>query len=238
MKLMFIGADHEVTGSCHYLEAAGLKILVDCGMKQGVDYFENAELPVSYSEIDYVLLTHAHIDHAGMLPFIYARGFRGEIITTEATADLCNIMLKDSAHIQESEAEWKNRKARRAGRQEEVPLYEMNDAVGVLKQFNPCNYDEIIKLEEGLTIRFTDVGHLLGSASIEVWITENDISKKIVFSGDIGNKNKPLIRDPQYIQNADYVVMECTYGFTAGYRTTFPSLRILSRGRWTGAAMW
>ena len=131
MKLMFIGADHEVTGSCHYLEAAGLKILVDCGMKQGVDYFENAELPVSYSEIDYVLLTHAHIDHAGMLPFIYARGFRGEIITTEATADLCNIMLKDSAHIQESEAEWKNRKARRAGRQEEVPLYEMNDAVGV-----------------------------------------------------------------------------------------------------------
>ena len=212
MKLMFIGADHEVTGSCHYLEAAGLKILVDCGMKQGVDYFENAELPVSYSEIDYVLLTHAHIDHAGMLPFIYARGFRGEIITTEATADLCNIMLKDSAHIQESEAEWKNRKARRAGRQEEVPLYEMNDAVGVLKQFNPCNYDEIIKLEEGLTIRFTDVGHLLGSASIEVWITENDISKKIVFSGDIGNKNKPLIRDPQYIQNADYVVMECTYG--------------------------
>ena len=212
MKLMFIGADHEVTGSCHYLEAAGLKILVDCGMKQGVDYFENAELPVSYSEINYVLLTHAHIDHAGMLPFIYARGFRGEIITTEATADLCNIMLKDSAHIQESEAEWKNRKARRAGRQEEVPLYEMNDAVGVLKQFSPCNYDEIIKLEEGLTIRFTDVGHLLGSASIEVWITENDISKKIVFSGDIGNKNKPLIRDPQYIQNADYVVMECTYG--------------------------
>lgn len=181
MKLMFIGADHEVTGSCHYLEAAGLKILVDCGMKQGVDYFENAELPVSYSEINYVLLTHAHIDHAGMLPFIYARGFRGEIITTEATADLCNIMLKDSAHIQESEAEWKNRKARRAGRQEEVPLYEMNDAVGVLKQFSPCNYDEIIKLEEGLTIRFTDVGHLLGSASIEVWITENDISKKIVF---------------------------------------------------------
>lgn len=212
MKLMFIGADHEVTGSCHYLEAAGLKLLVDCGMEQGVDRYENAELPISYSELDYVLLTHAHIDHAGLLPFIYARGFRGRIIATEATSDLCNIMLKDSAHIQETETEWKNRKARRAGRQEEVPLYEMNDAVGVLEQFAPCGYGEIIKLADGLAIRFIDVGHLLGSASIEIWITENDISRKIVFSGDIGNKNKPLIRDPQYIQNADYVVMECTYG--------------------------
>lgn len=212
MRLMFIGADHEVTGSCHYLEAAGKKILVDCGMKQGLDRFENAELPVSYSEIDCVLLTHAHIDHAGMLPFIYARGFRGEIITTEATADLCNIMLKDSAHIQESEAEWKNRKARRAGRQEEEPLYEMNDAMGVLELFHPCGYEEMIKLAEGLTVRFIDVGHLLGSASVEVWVTEEEISKKIVFSGDIGNKNKPLIRDPQYIREADYVVMECTYG--------------------------
>ena len=212
MKLTFIGADHEVTGSCHYLEAAGLHVMVDCGMEQGIDRFENAELPVSYSEIDYVLLTHAHIDHAGMLPFIYARGFRGKVISTEATADLCNIMLKDSAHIQESEAEWKNRKGRRAGQPAEVPLYEMNDAMGVLELFHPYDYGEIIELAEGFTIRFIDVGHLLGSASIEIWITENDISKKIVFSGDIGNKNKPLIRDPQYIKNADYVVMECTYG--------------------------
>lgn len=212
MKLTFIGADREVTGSCHYLEAAGLRVMIDCGMEQGIDRFENAELPVSYSDIDYVLLTHAHIDHAGMLPFIYARGFRGEVIATEATADLCNIMLKDSAHIQESEAEWKNRKARRAGQPEEPPLYEMNDAIGVLGHFKPYSYGEMIELAEGFTLRFVDVGHLLGSASIEIWISENDISRKVVFSGDIGNKNKPLIRDPQYIENADYVVMECTYG--------------------------
>ena len=212
MKLMFIGADHEVTGSCHYLDAAGLKILVDCGMEQGIDKFENVDLPVSYAEIDYVLLTHAHIDHAGMLPFIYARGFRGKVISTEATSDLCGIMLKDSAHIQESEAEWKNRKARRAGMPEEEPLYGINDAMGVLELFHSYDYGEEVTLKEGLTIRFTDVGHLLGSASIEVWITEETVTKKIVFSGDIGNKNKPLIRDPQYIKEADYVVMECTYG--------------------------
>ena len=212
MKLMFIGAAREVTGSCHYLEAAGFKILVDCGMEQGIDKFENVDLPVSFAEIDYVLLTHAHIDHAGMLPFIYARGFRGRVISTVATADLCGIMLKDSAHIQESETEWKNRKARRAGLPEEEPLYGINDAMGVLELFHSYNYNEKVELEEGLTIRFIDVGHLLGSASIEIWITEGKVSRKIVFSGDIGNKNKPLIRDPQYIKEADYAVMECTYG--------------------------
>lgn len=212
MKLMFIGADHEVTGSCHYLETVGLKILVDCGMEQGIDKFENVDLPVSFAEIDYVLLTHAHIDHAGMLPFLYARGFRGRVISTVATADLCGIMLKDSAHIQESETEWKNRKARRAGLPEEEPLYGINDAMGVLGLFHPYDYHEKVELEDGFTIRFIDVGHLLGSASIEIWITEGETSKKIVFSGDIGNKNKPLIRDPEYIKEADYVVMECTYG--------------------------
>ncbi len=212
MKLMFIGAAREVTGSCHYLEAAGFKILVDCGMEQGIDKFVNVDLPVSYAEIDYVLLTHAHIDHAGMLPFIYARGFRGQVISTVATADLCGIMLKDSAHIQESETEWKNRKARRAGLPEEEPLYGINDAMGVLELFHSYNYNEKVELEDGFTIRFIDVGHLLGSASVEIWITESGTSRKIVFSGDIGNKNKPLIRDPHYIKEADYVVMECTYG--------------------------
>lgn len=212
MKLMFIGAAREVTGSCHYLEAAGFKILVDCGMEQGIDKYVNVDLPVSYAEIDYVLLTHAHIDHAGMLPFIYARGFRGRVISTVATADLCGIMLKDSAHIQESETEWKNRKARRAGLPEEEPLYGINDAMGVMELFHSYNYNEKVELEDGFTIRFIDVGHLLGSASVEVWMTEGGISKKIVFSGDIGNKNKPLIRDPHYIKEADYVVMECTYG--------------------------
>ena len=212
MRLTFIGADHEVTGSCHYLETEQSKILVDCGMEQGVNVYENAELPVSYADIDYVLLTHAHIDHAGFLPLIYARGFKGKVVTTAATCDLCNIMLKDSAHIQEMEAEWKNRKARRAGTPEVEPLYEMNDALGVLEHFVPVEYNTKVELAEGITVRFIDVGHLLGSASIEIWIEENGVSKKIVFSGDIGNQNKPLIRDPQYIDEADYIVMESTYG--------------------------
>lgn len=212
MKLTFIGADHEVTGSCHYLEVGNTRLLVDCGMKQGANIYENAQLPVSYSEIQYVLLTHAHIDHAGMLPFIYARGFRGKVVATNATCDLCNIMLKDSAHIQEMEAEWKNRKARRAGRPEVPPLYEMNDALGLLQNLCPYEYNEIVKLTANVSIRFTDIGHLLGSSSIEVWMKEGNTEKKIVFSGDIGNKNKPLIKDPQYTKEADYVVMESTYG--------------------------
>ncbi len=212
MKLEFIGANHEVTGSCHYLEIGGTRLFVDCGMEQGQNVYENAEPPVSYSEIDFVLLTHAHIDHVGYLPFIYARGFRGRVLATDATADLCNILLQDSAHIQEMEAEWKNRKARRAGRPEEPPLYEMNDALGVIRLIEGCPYGKIIRLTDGVSVRFTDAGHLLGSASIEVWAKEGETEKKLVFSGDIGNKNKPLIRDPQYIQEADYVIMECTYG--------------------------
>ncbi len=212
MKLTFIGANHEVTGSCHYLETGTTKLLVDCGMEQGVNKYQNAELPVAYSQIDYVLLTHAHIDHAGMLPWLYARGFRGRIITTYATADLCNIMLIDSAHIQEMEAEWKNRKARRAGHEQVEPLYTKEDAMGVLELFEGVAYGQMFKVNGDLTLRFTDVGHLLGSASIEVWATEGDVTKKLVFSGDIGNKNKPLIRNPQYIDEADYVLMETTYG--------------------------
>ena len=212
MKLMFIGADHEVTGSCHYLEIGQKKILIDCGMEQGVNVYENAELPVSCSEIDYVLLTHAHIDHAGHLPLIYEKGFRGSVIATDATTDLREIMLKDSAHIQEMEAEWKNRKARRAGQPEVPPIYTMEDAEGVLKLFKPCRYGEKIEFCDEFSVRFIDAGHLLGSASIEVWAREGEIQKKIVFSGDIGNQNKPLIRDPQYIKDADYVLMECTYG--------------------------
>ena len=219
MRLMFIGADHEVTGSCHYLEACGLKILVDCGMEQGANVFEKAELPVGYGELDYVLVTHSHIDHVGLLPLAYARGFKGSVMATRATCDLCDIMLRDCAHIQETEAEWKNRKAKRAGRPQTPPIYTMNDAEGVLKHFVPCEYGEIIRLAEGLTIRFTDAGHLLGSASIEVWMKEDDTEKKIVFSGDIGNQNKPLIRNPQYIVQADYVVMESTYGTRNHVRT-------------------
>lgn len=212
MRLMFIGADHEVTGSCYYLEAAGKRFLVDYGMEQGNNVYVNAELPCPASDIDFVLLTHAHIDHSGMLPKLYAMGFRGPVYATKATADLCDIMLRDSAHIQEFEADWRNRKGRRAGKPDFVPPYTMADADGVIKQIKGYPYEQIITVAEGIDIRFIDAGHLLGSASIEIWLREAGKERKIVFSGDIGNVNQPLIRDPQYIKEADYVVMESTYG--------------------------
>jgi len=212
MFIEFIGADHEVTGSCHYLELAGKHILVDFGMEQGTDVYENQELPVNASDVDFVLLTHAHIDHSGLLPLLYAHGFRGRIYSTGATKDLCDIMLRDSAHIQMFEAEWKNRKARRSGMPEVVPMYTVEDAFGVMKHFVGCNYGEKITIAEGITIRFTDVGHLLGSSSIEIWAQEEEHKVKLVFSGDIGNKHQPILRDPVMTDEADYVIMESTYG--------------------------
>ncbi len=212
MKLTFLGATHEVTGSCFLLEAAGKRILIDCGMEQGPDIYENAELPVKPADIDMVLLTHAHMDHSGKLPLLYKNGFGGQVFATTGTADLCEIMLRDSAHIQMFEAEWKNRKAKRAGRESVEPLYDMDDAVGVLACFVRCEYMKEIMIAEGIRVRFIDAGHLLGSSSIEVWIKEKDVEKKIVFSGDIGNTKQPLICDPQYPKSADYVVMESTYG--------------------------
>ena len=212
MKLHFIGADHEVTGSAHFLSACGKNILVDYGMEQGVNVFENAELPVAPSEIDYILVTHAHVDHTGMIPALYKNGFKGEIYATTATCELCDIMLRDSAHIQEFEAEWKNRKNKRAGKESFEPAYIMEDVEGVLKHFHKLGYNEPFKLCEEISISFTDVGHLLGSSSIKMIITEDDITKTIVFSGDIGNINQPIIKDPAYTTEADYVVMESTYG--------------------------
>ena len=212
MKITFIGATHEVTGSCYYLEAAGHKFLVDCGMEQGPDYYENAEIPVALGEIEFVLLTHAHIDHSGNLPAIYAKGFRGPVYATDATSHLCDIMLRDSAHIQMFEAEWRNRKGRRQGKPEFVPAYTMEDAMGVIRNFVGCPYNKMITPAEGISARFIDAGHLLGSASIELTIREEDTEKKIVFSGDIGNTCQPLIKDPEYLHHADYVVMESTYG--------------------------
>lgn len=212
MRLTFIGADHEVTGSCHLLEACGKNILVDCGMEQGPDLYENQEIPVTAGDIDFVLLTHAHIDHSGKIPLLCKEGFSGEIVTTFATADLCNIMLRDSAHIQEFEAEWRNRKAKRSGGEHYEPMYTMEHADAAIKLLAPCDYDQKIVLCEGIEIRFTDMGHLLGSAAIEVWITEDGVSKKIVFSGDVGNLDQPIIKDPQYVKEADYVVIESTYG--------------------------
>lgn len=212
MKITFLGATHEVTGSCFYLEANGKHILIDCGLEQGQDVFENQDIPVPISDIDTVLLTHAHMDHAGKLPLLYKRGFRGKIHATGATTELSKIMLQDSAHIQESEAEWKNRKRKRNGEKPIEPLYTLKDALGAISCFVSYEYEEKISLYEGIEIRFIDCGHLLGSASIEMWLTEEGVTKKLVLSGDIGNINQPLINDPKYITEADYVVMESTYG--------------------------
>ena len=212
MKLTFLGAAHEVTGSRYLLEACGKNIMVDYGMEQGADIYENAPLPIPESAIDSVFLTHAHIDHSGYLPLLYKRGFRGSIYATEATTELCRIMLLDSAHIQESDAEWKNRKAERSGKPLAEPLYTQQDALETCALFKPCKYRQEIDVCEGVRIRLVDVGHLLGSASIEVKLAENGVEKTIVFSGDIGNLHQPLIRDPSYMTEADYVVMESTYG--------------------------
>ena len=212
MRIQFIGATHEVTGSCTLLEVNGRNYLVDCGMEQGVDIFQNIPLPVLPSQIDAVFLTHAHIDHSGMLPKLYRDGFRGSIFATEATCDLCRIMLMDSAHIQESEAKWRNRKAERAGEPAVTPTYDLNDAAGTLKLLRGCKYGEMIWAADGICLRFTDIGHLLRSACIELILTEGNDTRKIVFSGDVGNIDQPFIRDPQTVEETDYLVIESTYG--------------------------
>ena len=212
MKLTFLGAAHEVTGSCTLVEAAGHRFLVDCGMEQGRDTYENEDLPCAPGEIEAVLLTHAHIDHSGRLPYLYKNGYRGPIYATDATTDLCDIMLEDSAHIQEQEAEWKNRKAQRSGREPVEPDYTVQDALAVMEQFRPQPYSKPVAVLPGVQATFTDVGHLLGSSSITLRITEEGRTETIVFSGDIGNSNQPMLRDPQYLTEADYVVMESTYG--------------------------
>lgn len=213
MELTFVRADHEVTGSCHALHVGDKNILVDYGMEQGKDLFQNIPLPVAPEDVDYCLITHAHIDHTGMLPELYAKGFRGTIICTKATKELSDIMLRDSAHIQMQDAEYNNKKAEKRGiKTKEEPLYTMQDTMNVLQRFKAYPYDEIFEVCEGVKARFTDIGHLLGSASIELWLTENGQTRKIVFSGDIGNTNQPLLRDPKTTSSADYVVMESTYG--------------------------
>ncbi|MBR4989842.1 MAG: MBL fold metallo-hydrolase [Oscillospiraceae bacterium] len=212
MKIQFIGATHEVTGSCTLLEVGGRYYLVDCGMEQGTDVFQNVPLPVAPSQIEAVFLTHAHIDHSGMLPKLYKDGFKGQIYATEATCNLCDIMLRDSAHIQESEAQWRSRKAERAGEDPVEPTYTLQDAIGTIKLLRPCRYLEPVQVAEGIIIRMNDIGHLLGSAAIELWLTEGETTKKIVFSGDVGNTNQPLLNDPKKIEETDYLVIESTYG--------------------------
>ena len=181
MKITFLGANHEVTGSCTLLEAAGRRFLIDCGMEQGKNVYENQPIPVAPGEIDWVLATHAHIDHTGMLPLLVRNGFRGKIYATNPTVELCGIMLRDSAHIQEFEAEWKNRKAQRSGAEPVEPMYTVQDAEAAMKLFVGVDYEKRIELAPGIEVRFVDVGHLLGSASIELWITEGDTTTKLVF---------------------------------------------------------
>ena len=212
MRIQFIGATHEVTGSCTLLEVGGRYYLVDCGMEQGTDVFQNMPLPVAANRIEAVFLTHAHIDHSGMLPKLYKDGFQGRIYATEATCNLCDIMLRDSAHIQESEAQWRTRKAERAGEPPVEPTYNLQDAIGTIKLLRPCRYLEPIRVAEGIVLRMNDIGHLLGSAAIELWLTEGETTKKIVFSGDVGNTNQPLLNDPKKVEEADYLVIESTYG--------------------------
>ena len=215
MKVTFLGATKTVTGSNFLVEGAGKKFLVDCGMYQGsaADEFENEEpFLFNVNEIDFMLLTHAHIDHSGRIPKLYNEGYRNQVIATKATCDLCSIMLPDSGHIQEMEVEWKNRKRERKGEEPLPPLYTASDAAKCLEIFRPVQYDEIIDIDENIKVRFNDAGHMLGSAIIEVWVTENGKTEKIVFTGDLGNNDIPLLSPPTMIENTDYLVMESTYG--------------------------
>ena len=212
MKVTFIGAAHEVTGSCTLLEVNGKNILIDCGMEQGADLFENIEIPVAPIDIDAVVLTHAHIDHTGKLPFLVANGYKGPVYSTEATRHLCDIMLMDSAHIQEFEAQWRNRKGKRAGKEEFVPLYTSEDVQNSMKLFKTAGYNTDVEIFDGVTIRYTDAGHLLGSSYVLFSLEENGEKRTLLFSGDIGNLDKPIIRSPQTAPHADYIVCESTYG--------------------------
>ncbi len=212
MKLYFIGADHEVTGSCHVLEVNGKYIMMDCGLEQGRDIYVNEDLPVPASEIDAVLLSHAHIDHSGLLPKLVKDGFHGMIYCTDATKQLCDIMLKDSAHIQESEAEWASRKAKRSGRKQVKPLYTVQDAEIAMLYFQVIPYGETFSPVEGVTARYEDGGHILGSAIIYLTMQEDGKTRTLAYTGDLGNINMPIVNDPSPRETTDYVITESTYG--------------------------
>ena len=215
MKVTFLGAAKTVTGSNFMVEGAGKRFLVDLGMYQGNTTLEERnddEFLFDIASIDFMLLTHAHIDHSGRIPKLYNEGYRNPIYATKATCELCSIMLPDSGHIQEMEIEWKNKKRKREGKKPLPPLYTAEDAIKCLEIFHPLKYDDIVEIDENIKVRFNDAGHMLGSAIIEIWITENDKTEKIVFTGDIGNNDLPLLGSPTMIESADYLVMESTYG--------------------------
>jgi metallo-beta-lactamase family protein len=214
LKLKFLGGARTVTGSCFYIKCNDFKLLIDCGLYQGeyADEVNRAAFDYKPQEIDYIFVTHAHLDHSGMLPRTVKEGFKGKIITTPATRDLLEPMLYDSAHIQESDSQWFNRKALRAGRQPVSPLYTIDDVREVIPLFDVKPYDEIFHLGKGIKYRFLDAGHILGSGTLELWFQDNEKEKKIVFSGDIGKKGNPIIRDPSTPVESDFIVMESTYG--------------------------
>ena len=215
MKIKFLGAVTSVTGSCHLVTTGANKFLLDCGQFQGSDEMDDLnweEFDFNPGEIDFVLLSHTHIDHSGRIPLLVKRGFKGPVYCTDATADLLDVMLKDSAYIHEKEAEWKNRKNQRAGRPYREPLYTFEDAVTALKQIKPVLYNQLLEINENIKVVFNDAGHILGSSIIEIFIKEDEEISKIVFSGDIGMKNKPILKDPAIIKKADFLIMEATYG--------------------------
>lgn len=217
MQLSFLGAAQMVTGSNYLLNTKEHNIVIDCGMFQGNQETEKLnyrEFPFDPASIDILILTHAHIDHSGRIPKMVKEGFKGRIISTKATFDLCGVMLRDSAKIQENDAQWENKKRERRGEPEIEPLYTIEDAEHSLKYFEPHLYEQKIDINEEVYMRFKDAGHILGSSILELWVTEDDKTTKLVFSGDLGMPNRPIIRDPQYVDEADYLIIESTYGDT------------------------
>ncbi len=214
MKIKFLGAAREVTGSNYLIETENEKFLVDCGMFQGkkeLEELNKEDFAFNPQEIDFMILSHAHIDHSGRIPLLYKRGFNNPIYATKPTVDLCDIMLQDSAKIQESDVEWANKKRQRAGQKLLEPLYTINDAKNVMKNFQGCYYNDIMKINDNVSVRFSDAGHILGSSVLEIWIKEAEKTTKIAFSGDLGMPNKPILRNPEFIEKADYVIVESTY---------------------------
>ena len=215
MKITFLGATRTVTGSNFLVEGAGKKFLVDCGMWQGkaeIEEENGQDFEFNPAEIDFMLLTHAHIDHSGRIPKLYKEGFKNKVYAHKATCDLCALMLPDSGHIQEMESEWKNKKRMRKGENPLPPIYTAEEAARCLEIFEPVKYDEIIEITPQIQVRFNDAGHMLGSSMIEVWVEEDGKRTKAVFTGDIGNNDIPLLSSPTMIEDTDYLVMESTYG--------------------------
>ena len=215
MKITFLGAARTVTGSNFLVEGAGKKFLVDCGMWQGKAEQEmenDQEFEFNPTDIDFVLLTHAHIDHSGRIPKLYKEGFRNKVYAHKATCDLCALMLPDSGHIQETESEWKNRKRMRRGEKPIPPIYTAEEAAKCLEIFEAVQYDKIIEITPEIHVRFNDAGHMLGSSIIELWVRGDGKETKTVFTGDLGNNDIPLLSPLTMIEDTDYLVMESTYG--------------------------